>query len=175
MTKANPKFAWIIGGKTYEFCCPPCVDEFVALAKSNPELINPPEFYVKRDPAAAAPSAKDAPAVTPTPAKNPSTSGETKQASNGSNPTPATDDVALERAKMSNEDRAAVAAQEWCVVMQDSQLGSMGAPVKITIKGQSVYLCCASCKRKAEADPEKTLAVLAQHQAKVKQQAGLVR
>jgi hypothetical protein len=24
-TVANPKFSWIVGGKTYKFCCPPCV------------------------------------------------------------------------------------------------------------------------------------------------------
>src|SRR5262249_46657358 len=30
-TKANPKFTWVVGGKTYEFCCPPCVDEFVKM------------------------------------------------------------------------------------------------------------------------------------------------
>lgn len=48
LTKANPKFTWIVGGKAYEFCCPPCVDEFVALAKSNPELIKAPEEYVKK-------------------------------------------------------------------------------------------------------------------------------
>ncbi len=28
-TKANPKFTWTIGGKAYQFCCPPCVDEFL--------------------------------------------------------------------------------------------------------------------------------------------------
>lgn len=26
-TKANPHCAWVIGGKTYTFCCPPCVDD----------------------------------------------------------------------------------------------------------------------------------------------------
>lgn len=45
LTKANPKFSWIIGGKTYEFCCPPCVDEFVALAKESPGEVKPPESY----------------------------------------------------------------------------------------------------------------------------------
>ncbi len=45
LTKANPRFSWVIDGKTYEFCCPPCVDEFVALAKENPAKIEPPEFY----------------------------------------------------------------------------------------------------------------------------------
>jgi YHS domain-containing protein len=48
LTKANPQCAWIIGGKTYEFCCPPCVDEFVSLAKTNPEEVRSPEDYVKR-------------------------------------------------------------------------------------------------------------------------------
>ncbi len=47
LTKANPKCAWIIGGKNYEFCCPPCVDEFVALAKTKPEEVKAPEHYVK--------------------------------------------------------------------------------------------------------------------------------
>ena len=44
-TKANPKFPWIIDGKTYEFCCPPCVQEFVALAKEKPGEIKDPESY----------------------------------------------------------------------------------------------------------------------------------
>lgn len=48
MTKANSKFSWVIGGKAYEFCCPPCVDEFVALAKEKPDEIKPPEFYVQK-------------------------------------------------------------------------------------------------------------------------------
>lgn len=47
-TKANPKCAWIIAGKNYEFCCPPCVDEFLTLAKANPEAIKAPEQYVKQ-------------------------------------------------------------------------------------------------------------------------------
>ena len=48
MTKANEKCTWVVGGKTYEFCCPPCVDEFVKLAKENPDDIKDPENYVKR-------------------------------------------------------------------------------------------------------------------------------
>jgi hypothetical protein len=47
LTKANPKFSWIVGGKTYEFCCPPCIDEFVALAKTDPSQIKEPNSYVK--------------------------------------------------------------------------------------------------------------------------------
>ncbi len=46
-TKANPQFTWIVGGKSYEFCCPPCVDEFVKIAKLSPDEIRPPGEYVK--------------------------------------------------------------------------------------------------------------------------------
>jgi hypothetical protein len=47
-TKANPKITWIVGGKVYEFCCPPCVDEFVSTAKEKPEQIHNPESYRKQ-------------------------------------------------------------------------------------------------------------------------------
>lgn len=46
-TKANAKFTWIVDGKPYEFCCPPCVDEFVKLAKEQPDAIKSPETYLK--------------------------------------------------------------------------------------------------------------------------------
>lgn len=50
MTKANPACSWIVGGKTYEFCCPPCVDEFVSWAKNEETIkdIKNPESYVKK-------------------------------------------------------------------------------------------------------------------------------
>ncbi len=47
-TKANPKFRWTVGGKVYEFCCPPCIDEFVKMAKEKPEQIKEPEEYRKK-------------------------------------------------------------------------------------------------------------------------------
>ena len=49
LTKANPVCTWIVGGKTYEFCCPPCVEEFVKLAKEQPNDIKEPEFYIKQE------------------------------------------------------------------------------------------------------------------------------
>ena len=47
-TKANPKCTWIIGGKPYWFCCPPCIDEFLVSAKESPETIVGPEEYVQQ-------------------------------------------------------------------------------------------------------------------------------
>jgi YHS domain-containing protein len=47
-TKANPNCTWIVGGKKYLFCCPPCIDEFVKLARETPEKIKSPAEYVKQ-------------------------------------------------------------------------------------------------------------------------------
>lgn len=46
--RAEDKCSWIIGGKTYEFCCPPCLDKFMLWAKKNPEKVKNPEDYVKK-------------------------------------------------------------------------------------------------------------------------------
>lgn len=48
LTKASPQFSWVVDGQTYEFCCPPCVDEFVQLAKDHPDQIKPASEYVKK-------------------------------------------------------------------------------------------------------------------------------
>jgi YHS domain-containing protein len=47
-TVSNPKFTWVIGGKTYEFCCIPCIEEFVAKAKEKPDQVKDPSEYVKK-------------------------------------------------------------------------------------------------------------------------------
>ena len=47
-TKANAACTWIIDGQRYRFCCPPCIDEFVKLAKEHPQRIKPPEEYVQK-------------------------------------------------------------------------------------------------------------------------------
>lgn len=47
LTKANAAFTWIIGGQAYQFCCPPCVDEFVKTAKEQPDAVKEPSAYVK--------------------------------------------------------------------------------------------------------------------------------
>jgi hypothetical protein len=61
-------------------------------------------------------------------------------------------------AKLTPEDRARAEAQKYCPVRTDSLLGSMGIPLKITLDGQTVFLCCAGCKDRAFANPKATLA-----------------
>ncbi|MFM8400926.1 MAG: hypothetical protein ACKOAH_24125, partial [Pirellula sp.] len=46
-TKANEQFVWVIDGKAYTFCCPPCIDEFVRSAKEQPDSLQAPESYIK--------------------------------------------------------------------------------------------------------------------------------
>lgn len=60
-------------------------------------------------------------------------------------------------AKLSNEDRALAEKQRFCPVLPKSRLGSMGTPVKISLAGQTVFLCCEACREEAMADPEATL------------------
>jgi hypothetical protein len=46
-TKANSKFTWIIDGKPYQFCCPPCVDEFLKNAKDSTDPLPEPDSFIK--------------------------------------------------------------------------------------------------------------------------------
>jgi len=46
-TKANPACTWTVGGQEYQFCCPPCIDEFVRKAKESPDPLPPPREFVK--------------------------------------------------------------------------------------------------------------------------------
>jgi YHS domain-containing protein len=51
-------------------------------------------------------------------------------------------------------DKELIEKQKICPVT-DAPLGSMGAPVKVVVKGRTVFLCCAGCKKKLLADPDK--------------------
>lgn len=46
-TKANEQFTWTVDGKSYAFCCPPCIDEFVRSAKEQPDALKSPESFIK--------------------------------------------------------------------------------------------------------------------------------
>jgi hypothetical protein len=59
--------------------------------------------------------------------------------------------------KLSDAQR--IAQQKVCPVT-GAALGSMGKPVKVVVKGQTVFLCCAGCKAAIKNDPDKYLAKL---------------
>jgi hypothetical protein len=56
-------------------------------------------------------------------------------------------------------DRIAAMAQKTCPVT-DEALGSMGTPIKLTIEGRDVYLCCDGCVEELQKDPAKYIAKL---------------
>ncbi len=69
-------------------------------------------------------------------------------------------------AKLSDEDRLSATAQGFCAVTSEP-LGSMGAPLKLSIKDQTIWVCCKGCEKKALANPDQTLAKVAELKAKV--------
>ncbi len=142
-TKANPKIEWQVDGNKYLFCCPPCVDEFVRMAKEEPDSLKAPKDYVQ--------GAKQA---------GGSPSGNEKKAVEGLDPK-----IAEALAGLSAEDRPLADSQKYCAVVTSSLLGSMGTPLKVEVNGQAVFLCCKGCKAKALRNAEETLATVAKLRA----------
>jgi YHS domain-containing protein len=58
-------------------------------------------------------------------------------------------------------DQAIAKAQGTCPVSGEA-LGSMGTPVKKMVGDKAVFLCCPSCEKKFDADPQKYLAMTPQ-------------
>lgn len=74
-------------------------------------------------------------------------------------------------ARLSPEDRKLAQAQGYCPVMRENRLGVMGPPVKLMVGNEPVFLCCAGCKRRALANPNQTLAIVADLRAKMADEA----
>ncbi|MEN6494222.1 MAG: hypothetical protein ABFD16_08020 [Thermoguttaceae bacterium] len=60
------------------------------------------------------------------------------------------------RAELSPADRALAEKQKVCPVSEEP-LGSMGKPVKISVKGRVVFLCCDGCEADFKANTDKYL------------------
>lgn len=60
-------------------------------------------------------------------------------------------------------ERAAAIAQGICPVSGEP-LGSMGKPIKLTVEGREVYICCSGCEDALREDPEKYFSKLDQRQ-----------
>jgi uncharacterized protein (TIGR03000 family) len=60
--------------------------------------------------------------------------------------------------KLGPADQKLAREQKFCAVQPENLLGAMGRPVKVTIKGQPVFLCCAACVEQARSAPDQTLA-----------------
>ena len=61
-------------------------------------------------------------------------------------------------AQLSTTDRALAEKQKICPVSNDP-LGAMGKPIKLTVQGQDVFICCKGCEEPLREEPEKYLAL----------------
>lgn len=66
--------------------------------------------------------------------------------------------------KLPAEDRELAKAQEVCPITGEL-LGSMGVPVKTSVKGHTVFLCCKGCQGAVDKDPDGTLRKLGKEPA----------
>lgn len=86
-------------------------------------------------------------------------------AATGAKPAPAAtaavkpDKLPAGLAELSEADRALALKQKVCPVSGEP-LGSMGKPFKVTVKGQTFFLCCDGCQDDLKKDPDKYLAKL---------------
>jgi hypothetical protein len=62
-------------------------------------------------------------------------------------------------AELSPQDREHALKQKVCPV-SGYVLGEMGAPIKLTVKGHDVFICCPSCEEPLMEDPDQYLAEL---------------
>jgi len=67
--------------------------------------------------------------------------------------------------KLDEADQKVAMEQKFCAVQSHERLGSMGVPAKLELEGQTIFLCCEGCEKSAKADPEKTLARVAELKA----------
>jgi len=58
-----------------------------------------------------------------------------------------------------DSDRVAARQQGICPVSGEP-LGSMGKPIKLTVEGREVFICCAGCEDTLREDPEKHFSIL---------------
>jgi uncharacterized protein (TIGR03000 family) len=77
-----------------------------------------------------------------------------------------TKETAANLAKLSPEDRKLAEEQKVCAVQPNIKLGAMGTPVKVTVKGQPVFLCCEACREHAVSRGDQIVAKVKELKAK---------
>jgi hypothetical protein len=88
-------------------------------------------------------------------AKNSETSPTNSAAGTGGHDHDASamDKMKAELAKLSAEDAASAEKQHVCPV-SGKMLGTMGAPIKVDVKGTQVWICCEGCREELLANAD---------------------
>lgn len=68
-------------------------------------------------------------------------------------------EVVTALSELSEADRTAALDQKICPV-SEKPLGSMGAPIKVAVDGQEVFVCCEACVATVKENPDEYLAKL---------------
>jgi hypothetical protein len=68
-----------------------------------------------------------------------------------------TSEVEAALAKLSAEDRELAVKQKICPISEEP-LGSMGTPIKVSVAGHDVFVCCEGCESPLKEDPTTHLA-----------------
>lgn len=68
-------------------------------------------------------------------------------------------EISQAMAKLPEDDRRLAVAQKVCPV-SDQPLGSMGTPIKVTVDGKSLFICCEGCEQDARENIDAHLAKL---------------
>jgi hypothetical protein len=77
------------------------------------------------------------------------------------------DKIKANLAKLSDADRKLALEQKICPIEEET-LGATGVPIKLTVKGQPVFICCGGCKDAVEKDPDAALRKVAEFKKKNK-------
>jgi hypothetical protein len=132
-----------------------CAKEVPPASPSTNTAVGEP---ARTSPSDAATAERSAPANSTTlptegnPAAEPGVEGTPPAADQAGN-----SEIQASLASLSAADREAALKQRICPV-SDAALGSMGAPIKVTVAGQDVFICCEHCEEPLKAEPAKHLA-----------------
>jgi len=69
-------------------------------------------------------------------------------------------------AKLLEADQKAAEEQKYCAIEAENELGTMGAPIKVVVKDEPVFVCCKSCVDEVKKHPDETLAKVKELKAK---------
>ena len=104
-------------------------------------------------------------AASPGPSARPASVGEEKPTESKAEFKKPSADALKNVEELAAGDRELALAQRLCPVGGEP-LGAMGVPYKMTVKGETVFLCCKGCEPDAKKEPEKVLKRIAELKAK---------
>ena len=91
--------------------------------------------------------------------KQETTQPATPESDSSSTVEPGQSDVERELAKLPEEDRELALSQKVCPVTGEL-LGSMGVPIKVTVDGRSLFICCEGCEEEVKKNFDEYVAKL---------------